>query len=116
MLCAGRNRSRMRGREEGPGPCRHHTSQGVHPMSVSDSVSYQQLCLKTAAGAACALLLLGSGIRSASAAAQLVVEPITWDVIGLDHNAVNTGPNEFPVGARVRNIGDEPATNVTVQF
>lgn len=85
-------------------------------MSVSDSVSYQQLCLKTAAGAACALLLLGSGIRSASAAAQLVVEPITWDVIGLDHNAVNTGPNEFPVGARVRNIGDEPATNVTVQF
>ena len=29
----------------------------------------------------------------------------TWNVIGLDSNNVNVGPNRFPVGARVCNTG-----------
>ena len=46
----------------------------------------------------------------------LTVSPITWNVIGLDSNNVNVGPNYFPVGARVCNTGSEAATNVTATF
>jgi len=34
----------------------------------------------------------------------------------LDSNNVNVGPNIFQVGARVCNVGDETATNVTTRF
>lgn len=54
--------------------------------------------------------------QSASAATTLSVTPITWNVIGLDSNNVNVGPNKFPVAARVCNIGGENATNVTATF
>jgi hypothetical protein len=53
---------------------------------------------------------------SAEATAVLTVEPITWDVIGLDSNNVNVGPNNFPVGVRVCNSGPDPATDVTATF
>ena len=53
---------------------------------------------------------------SASAAPILTVTPITWNVVGLDSNDVNVGPNIFPVGVRVCNIGDSPATAVTATF
>ena len=33
-------------------------------------------------------------------AATLTVTPITWDVIGLDSNNVNVGPNLYLVGVR----------------
>lgn len=49
---------------------------------------------------------------SAQALKELRIEPLTWNVIGLDSNNVNVGPNHFPVGARVCNSGDEPLTNV----
>ena len=50
------------------------------------------------------------------AAPILTVTPITWNVVGLDSNNVNVGPNHFPIGARVCNNGDQPATNVTATF
>src|SRR5258708_34277065 len=50
------------------------------------------------------------------AAASLTVTPLTWNIIGLDSNDVTTGPNHFPVGARVCNTGDATATNVTSAF
>ena len=53
---------------------------------------------------------------SVFAAPILTVEPITWNVVGLDSNNVNDGPNNFPVGARVCNTGDTPATNVVADF
>lgn len=53
---------------------------------------------------------------AASAAAVLTVTPITWNVIGLDSNNVNVGPNHFPIGARVCNTGDTASTNVTANF
>ena len=53
---------------------------------------------------------------SASAAPVLTVQPITWNVIGLDSNNVNVGPNDFPVGVRVCNTGDQPAANVVATF
>jgi hypothetical protein len=46
----------------------------------------------------------------------LTIIPITWGVVGLDSNNVNVGPNIFPVGARVCNTGDMPATNVASTF
>ena len=53
---------------------------------------------------------------SASAAANLTLEVITWNVMGLDSNNVNVGPNQFPLGARVCNTGTTDATNVVVDF
>lgn len=37
----------------------------------------------------------------ADAGAALTVTPSTWNIIGLDSNDVNNGPNRFPVGAKV---------------
>ncbi len=65
-------------------------------------------------GLTLAALLCGSA--PAFAAASLSITPITWNIIGLDSNNVNVGPNHFPVGARVCNTGDAPATNVTSAF
>jgi LPXTG-site transpeptidase (sortase) family protein len=69
------------------------------------------------------LLILASGATSffppqgvVFAAANLTISPITWNVIGLDSNNVNVGPNHFPVGARVCNTGDATATNVVATF
>ena len=62
-------------------------------------------------GLTLAALLLGPA--PAFAAANLTISPITWNIIGLDSNNVSVGPNHFPVGARVCNTGDAPATNVT---
>jgi uncharacterized repeat protein (TIGR01451 family) len=53
---------------------------------------------------------------NARAEADLNVSPLTWNVIGLDSNNVNAGPNRFPVGARVCNTGDEPATGLAGTF
>ncbi|MBK9927297.1 MAG: sortase [Anaerolineales bacterium] len=50
------------------------------------------------------------------AAPILTIKPITWNVIGLDSNNVSVGPNRFPVGARVCNVGDTQALNVGSQF
>ncbi|HEV8579345.1 MAG TPA: DUF11 domain-containing protein [Thermoanaerobaculia bacterium] len=61
-----------------------------------------------------AALLLGPA--PAFAAANLSITPITWNIIGLDSNNVNVGPNHFPVGARICNTGDAAATNVTSAF
>jgi uncharacterized repeat protein (TIGR01451 family) len=46
----------------------------------------------------------------------LTIVPITWNVIGLDSNNVNAGPNTFPVGARVTNTGATAMTNVAAQL
>ena len=48
------------------------------------------------------------------AQATLTVQPITWNIIGLDSNDPLTGPNTFPVGVRV--CSDVATTNVAVNF
>ncbi|MEZ5168863.1 MAG: hypothetical protein R2695_21140, partial [Acidimicrobiales bacterium] len=63
-----------------------------------------------------ALALSFLSLEQASAAAGLSIEPITWNVIGLKSNDVTVGPNTFPVGAKVCNSGDAPATNVAADF
>ena len=54
--------------------------------------------------------------KPAHAAAILTIQQITWNVIGLDSNKVESGPDDFPVGVRVCNTGDAPATNVSSKF
>lgn len=61
----------------------------------------------------CVLVLLF--VPQAALAQSLTVEPITWDVIGLDSNDVSVGPNRFPVGARVCAVGGS-LTNVQSTF
>ncbi|MGE5375108.1 MAG: hypothetical protein ACM3XO_08615, partial [Bacteroidota bacterium] len=53
---------------------------------------------------------------NAFAAAILTVNPLTWNVIGLDSNNINVWPNNFPVGARVCNNGDAAALKVSATF
>ena len=60
--------------------------------------------------------LFGAPVLPAAAQPVLSVSPITWNVVGLDSNNVNVGPNNFPVGARVCNTGDAAATNVVADF
>lgn len=54
--------------------------------------------------------------RPAYAATTLSVTPITWNVIGLDSNNVNVGPNHFPIGARVCNTGATASSTLTANF
>jgi hypothetical protein len=70
-------------------------------------------------GSLCVLLALLLFLQFSTpifAATTLTVTPITWNVIGLDSNNVNVGPNRFPVGARVCNTGSATASNVTATF
>jgi uncharacterized repeat protein (TIGR01451 family) len=57
-------------------------------------------------------------MRAAEAAGgvTLTVTPITWDIVGLDSNNVNTGPSKFSVGSRVCNTGSVTASLVTATF
>jgi len=54
--------------------------------------------------------MLGLAV-SAPAVAAYTVTPVTWNIIGLDSNTPTTGPNRFPVGARV--CGGTPGASDT---
>jgi hypothetical protein len=60
-------------------------------------------------------VLLAMDVRSAYGAATLSIYPVSWNVIGLDSNNVNVGPEYFPVGARVCNESAS-ITTVSVRF
>ena len=49
-----------------------------------------------------------------AAHAALTVNPLTWNVIGLDSNSPTAGPKNFPVGARV--CSDVATVNVVANF
>jgi uncharacterized repeat protein (TIGR01451 family) len=66
-------------------------------------------------GAATAISPLAA--QRADAAVVLTVTPLTWNVIGLDSNNPASGPNRFPVGARVCvTAGSTTAGAVTADF
>ena len=46
----------------------------------------------------------------------MTVEPITWDVIGLDSNAPAAGPKYFPVGVRITNTSGATSGALTATF
>ncbi len=47
------------------------------------------------------LLLAAALLAAGPASAAFTVEPLTWNIIGLDSNRPADGPRDFPVGARV---------------
>lgn len=59
----------------------------------------------------CALVLLLAVSYEASA---YTITPQAWNIVGLDSNDVNAGPNRFPVGAKV--CGGAPGSSVDVYF
>lgn len=61
----------------------------------------------------CGLFLLAL-LAAPFAQAALTIEPITWNIIGLDSNDPASGPFRFPVGARV--CSDVATTNVNVAW
>ncbi|MCB1626458.1 MAG: hypothetical protein KDI51_05225 [Xanthomonadales bacterium] len=61
-------------------------------------------------------LLLASAVLGNAALADVTIEPLTWNFIGLDSNNVNAGPNRFPVGARVCSPSGTGANDVLVDF
>ena len=62
------------------------------------------------------VLCLAGTRAHAQGTPSLTIQPLTWNVIGLDSNNVNAGPNLYPVGARVCNVGSAAATSVTARF
>ncbi len=66
--------------------------------------------------AAAAAVLLGQPLIANAAPGPLTITPLGWNVIGLDSNNVNVGPNRFPVGARVCNTGSDPVANLDVDW
>ena len=59
------------------------------------------------------LILSLFGTPQPAYAAGLDVQPLAWNIIGLDSNKPDTGPNHFPVGVRVCNNSGEAVSDVT---
>ncbi|MFU8832650.1 MAG: hypothetical protein ACNA7J_10915, partial [Wenzhouxiangella sp.] len=71
------------------------------------------ICWRQGLSRAGAVLMVLAIVQTAHA--QLTVTPITWDVVGLDHNRpLTSGPELFPLGARVCTEADTP--NVEVEL
>lgn len=61
--------------------------------------------------------LMAGSLSAQAAPVALTVTHIGWDVVGLDSNDVNDGPNTFPQGYRVCNTSsDTAATNVEADW
>jgi uncharacterized repeat protein (TIGR01451 family) len=62
------------------------------------------------------MLLFLVCVFAAGARAGITVTPTTWNVVGLDSNNVNAGPDTFQVGARTCNTGATAVTNLAANF
>jgi uncharacterized repeat protein (TIGR01451 family) len=61
-----------------------------------------------------ALFFCAWGVQSTYAG--LTITPTSWNVVGLDSNDPNTGPDTFEIGARVCNTGGTAVTNIVGGF
>ncbi|MGE3298640.1 MAG: hypothetical protein AB7I68_14995, partial [Porticoccaceae bacterium] len=66
--------------------------------------------------AALAVLALFGGLSAGTASAALSIQPIAWNIIGLDSNNVTVGPNRFPGAARVCTDATPSNGNITVTW
>jgi len=62
------------------------------------------------------LLIFCGGLGVQSAYAGLTVTPTSWNVVGLDSNNQNSGPDTFQIGARVCNTGGAAVSNIAGDF
>lgn len=60
-------------------------------------------------------LVLVPQIKS-EASPVITIEPITWNVIGLDSQNVNNGINQTSIGARICNTGTTKADHIEITF
>ncbi len=61
------------------------------------------------------LMMIAGSVAMQPVKAELTVSPITWDIVGLDHNRpLTSGPELFPAGARV--CTDVATTNIEVEL
>jgi hypothetical protein len=85
-------------------------------LAVAGGLTGQGRARVLVALAVLALALVTIPSSPADAAPVLTVTPLSWNVIGLDSNSPATGPDLFPVAARVCNTGDAVATAVSSQI
>lgn len=83
-------------------------AEGVGGVSIKEKIVVAKRILLS--GLFVALLVVPIPLLAA-----ITVDPISWNVIGLDSNLVTVGPNHFPIGARVCSSGGA-ATNVNATF
>ncbi|MDX6557682.1 MAG: hypothetical protein QOF72_731, partial [Blastocatellia bacterium] len=63
------------------------------------------------------MLLIFLGVLGVqSAYAGLTVTPTSWNVVGLDSNNTNSGPDTYQIGGRVCNTGGTAVTNIVGNF
>jgi uncharacterized repeat protein (TIGR01451 family) len=63
------------------------------------------------------MLLVFLGVLGVqSAYAGLTVTPTSWNVVGLDSNNTNSGPDTYQIGGRVCNTGGTAVTNIVGNF
>lgn len=64
-----------------------------------------------------AIATAGLAAPAQAAGTSLQVQPLGWNVIGLDHNKPETeGPDSYPVGVRVTNSGAQAATGLSTAW
>jgi uncharacterized repeat protein (TIGR01451 family) len=87
-----------------------HTTRAPGTFPVNRSVAGFRKALMI-----CLVMFVAALLFGTQAKAELTVTPITWDVVGLDHNRpLTSGPQWFPVGARI--CSDVATTNVEVSM
>src|SRR5215207_4626054 len=59
---------------------------------------------------------VGAPVPRAAALPVLSLTLNAWEIVGLDSNNVNVGPNQFMIGIRGCNSGVDAATNVQAQW
>jgi len=56
------------------------------------------------------------GLWSIPAYAAVTITPTSWNVVGLDSNDPNSGPDTYQIGARICNTGGTAVTNIVGTF
>jgi len=88
------------------------TTDRARPTSSSSPRRSAQMVVRLVLLPLLFLLVLGWQ----SAQAQINITPTTWNIIGLDSNDVNIGPNTFQAGARACNTGGATLNNLRAEF
>jgi len=73
----------------------------------------QALAVTKRLGAIAFFVIVGCG---QAAYAGITITPTSWNVVGLDSNSPNTGPDTFQIGARICNSGGTAVTSIVGTF
>src|SRR5258706_9188526 len=85
-------------------------------MNTTVGVSQLRPSLNVLLLRACLLVVCFGAWGLQTAYAGLTITPTSWNVVGLDSNNPNSGPDTFQVGARVCNTGGTAVSNIVGNF